>query len=66
MGEFEVAIGACRLFPRRYADRVELDVAVDQQIRITAAAAAAERRLEMLREEDPQGARARIGAGGLL
>ncbi len=54
---------ACKLFPRRYADRVELDVAVDQRISITAALAAAERRVEVLNQEIPELPRARIGAG---
>lgn len=44
---------ACKLFPRRYADRVEVDVAVDQRISITAALAAANNRVAMLAGEPP-------------
>lgn len=44
---------ACKLFPRRYADRVEVDVAVDQRISITAALAAANNRVAMIKEEPP-------------
>jgi hypothetical protein len=35
---------ACKLFPRRYGDRVGVDVAVDQRISIIAALEAAQRR----------------------
>jgi hypothetical protein len=42
---------ACKLFPRRYGDRVGIDVAVDQRISITAALAAANHRVAMLAEE---------------
>lgn len=45
---------ACKLFPRRYADRVEVDVAVEQRISITAALAAANHRVAMLTEDPPQ------------
>jgi hypothetical protein len=44
---------SCKLFPRRYADRVEVDVAVEQRISITAALAAAERRVTIHAEEPP-------------
>lgn len=54
---------ACKLFPKRWGDKVEVAVEVDQRISITAALAAAERRVEVLQAEDPQESRARIGAG---
>ena len=41
---------ACKLFPRRYADRVEVDVAVDQRLSIIGALAAANNRVAMLTE----------------
>ena len=53
---------ACKLFPRRWGDKVEVAVEVDQRISITAALQAANRRLEVLQAEDPQESRARIGA----
>jgi hypothetical protein len=39
---------SCKLFPRRYADRVELSVDVAQRISITAALEAAQRRLDTI------------------
>lgn len=42
---------SCKLFPRRYADRVELSVDVAQRISITAALAAANNRVTLLTEE---------------
>jgi hypothetical protein len=53
---------ACKLFPKRWGDKVEVAVEVDQRISITAALQAANRRLEVLQAEDPQVSRARIGA----
>jgi hypothetical protein len=56
---------SCKLFPKRWGDKVELGIAVDQRISITAALEAANRRLEVLQQHDPQdsaSARARIGA----
>jgi hypothetical protein len=50
---------ACKLFPKRWGDKVEVAVEVNQQISITAALAAAERRLLTVEAEPP---RARIGA----
>ena len=37
---------SCKLFPRRYGDRVGIDLAVDQRISITAALEAAQRRVD--------------------
>lgn len=42
---------ACKLFPRRYGDRVGIDVAVDQRISITAALEAAQRRVGAIEVE---------------
>lgn len=39
---------ACKLFPRRYGDRVGIDLAVDQRISITAALEAAQRRVDAI------------------
>ena len=56
---------ACKLFPRRYSDRVELSVDVAQRISITAALAAAERRASEIIDVGAVGAeaegRARVG-----
>jgi hypothetical protein len=54
---------ACKLFPKRWGDKVEVAVEVDQRISITAALAAANRRLDVLQQEIPLESRARIGAG---
>jgi hypothetical protein len=62
---------ASRLFPRRWGDRVGLEVEVREQVSITAALAAAEQRVALLHREpegadhllaDGGGSRARIGA----
>jgi len=56
---------ACKLFPRRYSDRVELSVDVAQRISITAALAAAEKRASEIIDVGTAGVedegRARIG-----
>lgn len=53
---------ACKLFPKRWGDKVEVGIAVNQRISITAALVAADRRLELLQHEADNTSRARIGA----
>jgi hypothetical protein len=54
---------ACKLFPKRYSDKVEVAVEVEQRISIRAALAAAEQRVEVLQQDPARPPRARIGAG---
>jgi hypothetical protein len=53
---------ACKLFPKRWGDKVEVGIAVDQRISITAALAAAERRVDLVQMDAAHAPRARIGA----
>jgi hypothetical protein len=53
---------SAKLRPKVWGERVEVDVAINQQISIVSALEAANRRLEVLQAEDPQESRARIGA----
>jgi hypothetical protein len=53
---------ACKLFPRRWGDKVEVGIAVDQRISITTALAAAERRVDLVQDDAEEAPRARIGA----
>lgn len=45
---------ACKLFPRRYSERVEIDVAVDQRISIIGALEAAQRRVDTIEAVEPE------------
>jgi hypothetical protein len=52
---------ACKLFPRRWGDKVELSVDVAARISITAALENAHRRVEVLQHKDIEELPARIG-----
>jgi hypothetical protein len=51
---------ACKLFPRRWGDRLDVNVDVEQRISITAALAAAEARIDTIKAAEPESL-ARIG-----